>query len=453
MANNDLLKALPKVDDILNNPILKGLEGGQVLISARKVIAELRANVLNESLLAIPSNDYVAKLVFTDVNKSRQNSLKRLINGTGIIIHTNLGRSCLSNEAAKAVFDVAKAYSTLEYDIDNKCRGSRLAHVEGLLKEITGAEAACVVNNNAAAVYLSLLALLNNKEVVVSRGELVEIGGSFRIPEIMEQSGAILREVGTTNKTHKRDYENIINENTGALLKVHTSNYKIIGFTADVSLEEIVDIAHKNNILAIEDLGSGAIYPMGDKGLLCEPYVKKSLECGVDIVCFSGDKLFGGPQAGIILGKANLIEKLKKHPLMRVLRLDKMTLAALEATLRHYKEGQAWDKIPVLNMLNQSPKTLHTRAKSLCEKVNGAYKICSIVETTSKVGGGSAPETELPSFGVCIEIPNISADEIESALRLGEVPIIGRIFNDKFVLDMRTVFDKDIDYIADTLCK
>ncbi|NMD37269.1 MAG: L-seryl-tRNA(Sec) selenium transferase [Christensenellaceae bacterium] len=452
MANNELLKALPKVDDILKNEALKGLEGEQVLISARKVIGELRVDVLNNSLTSIPDNDYIASLVLADINKARQNSLKRVINGTGIIIHTNLGRSCLSDEAAQAVYDVAKAYSTLEYDIDNKCRGSRLSHVEGLLKDITGAEGVCVVNNNAAAVYLTLLTLLNGKEVIVSRGELVEIGGSFRIPEIMEQSGAILREVGTTNKTHIKDYENKINENTGALLKVHTSNYKIIGFTDSVALDDIVEIAHKNNLLAIEDLGSGAIYPMGDKGI-DEPCVQKSLESGVDIVCFSGDKLFGGPQAGIILGNAKLIEKLKKHPLMRVLRLDKMTLSALEVTLRHYKEGQAWDKVPTLNMINQSPQILYNRAKRLCDKVNKTYNVCAVVETESKVGGGSAPETELPSFGVSIEIPNISADEIEEALRLGDVPIIGRIFKDKFVLDMRTVFDEDIDYIAETLCK
>lgn len=371
-------------------------------------------------------------------------TLKRVINGTGTILHTNLGRARLSESAVNHVVETAKNYSNLEYKLQEGERGSRHSHVETLVKEVTGAEAAMVVNNNAAAVYLIMSALAKNKEVIVSRGQLVEIGGSFRISSIMEESGAHLVEVGTTNKTHLYDYENAINDNTGMIMKVHTSNFKIYGFSKTVETEELAQLSEKHDqIVFYEDLGSGVLYDFSSHGIGDEPVVGEVLKMGADIVSFSGDKLLGGPQAGIIAGKKSLIDQLKKHQLARVVRVDKMTLAALEGTLMDYLKGeQGLLNIPTLRDLLVPLDELKDRSDRFVREINALNNgiIAVVAEGTSQVGGGTMPDVQLPTLLVTIRHPDISAEHIARKLRTEHSPaIVVRIQKEEVHIDLRTV--------------
>ncbi len=373
-------------------------------------------------------------------------SLKRVINATGVVIHTNLGRSPLSEKVIREIIKVARYYSNLEFDLIEGKRGSRYVHVEEILKEITSAESALVVNNNAAAVLISLNTIAKGKEVIVSRGELVEIGGSFRIPEVMRWAGCILKEVGTTNKTHLFDYENAITENTALLLKVHKSNFEIVGFTQEVSVKELVNLGKKFGLPVMKDLGSGCFVDFSKYGLKKEPTVQEVLKAGVDIVTFSGDKLLGGPQAGIILGKKELIEKIRKNPLNRALRIDKLTLAGLEATLRLYRdEILAVEHIPILKMILSPREELKKRAKNLLRKLKGLdFKDFSfkVVETVNKTGGGALPTLDLVSYAVAVESP-FSPQILQRKLRENNPSIITRIEEDRVLIDVRCLFDED----------
>ena len=368
MEQQGILRKIPKVDELLSHPALSALDlpAGSVRDAVRRELEALRSQVLSGALEALPDHDAIAAAAGERARREALPSLRPVINGTGVVLHTNLGRSLLSWQAVSAVEQVARSYSTLEYDVESGSRGSRHSHIDSLLAEVTGAEAAMVVNNNAAAVLLILSAMGKGGEVITSRGELVEIGGSFRIPDIMTQCGCILREVGTTNKTHLFDYENAIGEETRALLRVHTSNYRIVGFSERPSLEELVELGKRSGLPVIEDLGSGSLVDLTAFGIHDEPTVQQSVRAGVDVISFSGDKLLGGPQAGLILGKRTYIEKLKKHPLARALRVDKMTIAALRETLYAYRDPE-WAKknIPVLRMLGQSGQELHARAERL----------------------------------------------------------------------------------------
>jgi L-seryl-tRNA(Ser) seleniumtransferase len=377
-------------------------------------------------------------------DKQLEYTLKRVVNATGTILHTNLGRARLSENAIRHVVDTARNYSNLEYKLDEGERGSRHSHVEALVKEITGAEAAMVVNNNAAAVFIILSAFAKDKEVIVSRGQLVEIGGSFRISSIMEESGAELIEVGTTNKTHLHDYENAINENTAMILKVHTSNFKIFGFTKTVETEELAQLASKHDqVIFYEDLGSGVLYDFKKHGIGDEPVVSDVLKMGSDIVSFSGDKLLGGPQAGIIAGKKALIDKLKKHQLARVVRVDKMTLAALEGTLLDYLRGEKGRvNIPALRDLLVPLDELKMRTEEFVQKINAIN--CGlkarIIQGTSQVGGGTMPDVQLPAFIASMAHPGLSAEQIARMLRTENSPaIIVRIQKEEVHIDLRTV--------------
>jgi L-seryl-tRNA(Ser) seleniumtransferase len=376
-------------------------------------------------------------------------SLRRVVNGTGIVVHTNLGRSLLPKQLEEHLTEIAFHYNTLEYDVEKGDRGSRYAHVEQLLKELLNVEAALVVNNNAAAVLLALNTLAKGKEVIVSRGELIEIGGSFRIPDVMAESGAILREVGTTNRTHLEDYVNAISENTGLLFKAHKSNYRIIGFTEEVSPEELVRIGKENGIPVLVDLGSGVLVNLRHFGLAYEPTVQDIVNAGVDVVTFSGDKLLGASQAGIIVGKKQYIDIMKRNPLTRALRVDKFCLSMLEGVLKIYLQQEPTQIIPTLQMLATPIDELERRAQAVREvlsKIEGVDAI--VVKTASESGGGSLPGEELPSFGVALVVTPLSDVELEEKLRKRDIPIIGRIIDGRVVLDVRTLQDDDAEIIA-----
>ncbi|NHM31023.1 L-seryl-tRNA(Sec) selenium transferase [Neobacillus terrae] len=385
-------------------------------------------------------------------------TIKRVINATGTILHTNLGRARLSEEAIKHVLNTAQNYTNLEYILEIGERGSRHSHVEELLKRITGAEAAMVVNNNAASVYLILRALANSKEVIVSRGQLVEIGGSFRISSIMEESGAKLKEVGTTNKTHLYDYENAVSEETGMILKVHTSNFKTIGFTKTVDSKELIDLTHNlNNVVYYEDLGSGALYDYRKQGIGEEPVVREVIDMGADLVSFSGDKLLGGPQAGIIAGRKSLIDKLKKHQLARVVRVDKMTLAALEGTLMEYEKGEnAVRNIPTLRDILVPLNELTERSKEFVERLTPMAPLLSakIIEGTSQVGGGTMPEVKIPTRLISLKHHSLSAEQMGIELRTNaEQPIVARIQKEELLIDLRSVTPEEETLILNALTK
>jgi L-seryl-tRNA(Ser) seleniumtransferase len=362
-----------------------------------------------------------------------------VINATGVIIHTNLGRAPLSRAAAERVVEIAAGYSTLEYDVASGSRGRRDVHAEALLCRLTGAEAAVVVNNNAAATMIVLAALATGREVIVSRGELVEIGGGFRVPDVMAQSGAILREVGTTNKTRVSDYAAAVGERTALILRVHPSNFRIEGFTERPELEDLVAAGSKLNVAVVEDLGSGYLRSAGSVDL-GEPAVEASIEAGVDVCCFSGDKLLGGPQAGIIVGRAAFIDRIRKHPLMRALRVDKMTYAALEATLAEYAAGRAAFAVPVQRMVAATGDEIGVRAESLARQINARTGWhAQIVAGASAIGGGSAPGLELPTQLIAVEKQGVTAAALEQQLRRLQPPVIARIERDRLVIDLRTV--------------
>lgn len=449
---NDLMRNIPKVDALCALPCFDDVPAAALTESVRAVLSGLRDELQSGAVTEIPGVDELSERVLRAVEQNAIPSLRPVINATGVVLHTNLGRACLSDAAAKAAASVAASYSTLEYDAERGERGSRYSHVERLICRLTGAESAIAVNNNAAAVLLILSAMTKGKEVVISRGELVEIGGSFRVPEVMEQGGCILREVGATNKTHLADYENAINDATGALLKVHTSNYRIVGFSESVPLSELVELGRRHRLPVIEDLGSGALLPLERFGITGEPCVQGSVAAGADVICFSGDKLLGGPQAGIIIGKKKHIETLKKHPLMRAFRIDKLTLAALEATLRAYlDERGAVSELPVLRMLAATADELREKAKKLIKLLAELPREdakTELIPSEGQVGGGSVPHQALPSWAVAIEPLKISVDELETRLRLGNPAVIGRINRGLLLLDARTLFERDFPVIA-----
>jgi L-seryl-tRNA(Ser) seleniumtransferase len=392
--------------------------------------------------------------VVAEAGRAGAFSLAPIINATGVVLHTNLGRALLSPLALERLRRVGSAYSNLELDLQTKERGSRYVHVDGLLKRLTGAPASLVVNNNAAAVLLALESLARGKEVIVSRGELIEIGGEFRIPDIMRRSGAILREVGTTNRTHLKDYADAIGPETALLLKVHTSNYRVLGFTAQVPTRDLVELGRSRGIPVMEDLGSGCFVDLRPYGFPYEPTVQEAVGAGLDLVSFSGDKLLGGPQAGIVVGKVELVERLKKNPLNRALRIDKLTLAGLEATLYAYEAGSALETIPTLRMLTERLAAVRRRARRLLRRLSPSVAAAlgaTLVEGHAQVGGGSLPLVELPTVALAIGTAERPSQHLDEALRNGEPPVIGRIADDRLLLDCRTVLNSDIPALAEAL--
>lgn len=451
MEREELLRQIPKVDELLRRPEIgqSALPEYAVKKAVREELAALRADILSGAVTALPETEVLCVRIIRQAQRESLPTLRGVINATGVVLHTNLGRACLSERAARAAAEIGGGYSTLEYDVESGERGLRHAHVETLLCRLTGAEAAMVVNNNAAAVLLVLSALGRGGEVIVSRGELVEIGGSFRIPEIVTQCGCTLREVGATNKTHLRDYEAALGAETRALLKVHTSNYRIVGFTESVSRAALAALAHGAGLPLIEDLGSGTLVDLTPFGLHGEPTVQESVRAGADIVSFSGDKLLGGPQAGLIVGKREYIEQCKRHPLSRALRVDKMTLAALYETLVPYLErGGAQRAIPTLRMLAAEETELHAKAALLQKMLADAGAAAEIVTVDSQAGGGSLPGQALKSWAVALAPEGISPDTLERRLRCRVRPIIARISGGRYLLDVRTVETAEFDEIA-----
>lgn len=445
----EFLRGLPKVDPLLESKKGKRLSEEftreRVKLALRDSLSFFRESILNDDIKHFISDNDVLNMCEKILKQNFKKTFRRVVNATGIVIHTNLGRSVLSENAAKAVYEAARNYTSLEYDIDSGRRGSRHSHIENLISEITGAQSAIVVNNNAAAVMLVLNEFAKGKEAIISRGELVEIGGSFRIPDVMEYAGAILKEVGTTNRTHIEDYEKVINENTGVLLKVHSSNYKIIGFTKEVSSRELSMLGKNNNAITYEDLGSGILSKINNAN---EKTVKDSISAGINIVSFSGDKLLGGPQAGIIVGDREYIDRLKKNPLTRALRIDKLTLAALYATLLEYLKDDI-KKIPTLEMISKSSDEILEDAKLLLErlKVLGKYNF-KIEKDVSFVGGGAMPQEELETYVIETEL---CISKVEKMLRDRDVPIIARIRKNKLVFDLRTIRKDEFDIIFEAL--
>ena len=458
----DLLRKLPAVDTILDrvneDPEFADVPRTVRIDAIRKCIDELR-----DAIRSNPAAFSAAELGFgalrgriqKTIHAAMAENLVSLVNATGVVVHTNLGRSLLARDAVRHMTEVAARYSNLEFDLSAGSRGSRYTAVEDILCEISGAEAGMVVNNNAAAVILALDTLARDREVIVSRGELVEIGGSFRIPDIMAKSGGILREVGTTNRTHRQDYERAINEKTGLLLKVHTSNYAIVGFSADVSLKEMVAIAEAHGLPVMEDLGSGTFVDFRKYGLKKEPTVQESIAAGADVVTFSGDKLLGGPQGGILVGSTRIMDKIKKNPLTRAFRIDKLTLAALETTLRLYRdEAAAVNAIPTLYMLTCPLSHIMKKAEALNNRlktINDPRLTSAIAGSISKAGGGSFPLLEIPTKCVKIKIDGLSASNIDRLLRSASPPVIGRIEEDAFTMDLRTVLNDEIDIIENAV--
>lgn len=451
MEKNKFYRLIPKVDNLMESDEIKCLftDGSRDLVvdAARDVTERLREFINNSD-----DEDEIAKKIESvtdDIKKEVRSfssyNMKRVINATGTVLHTNLGRAVISENIAERVLKLVTGYSNLEYDLEEGKRGSRYSHFEKIVTKITGAEAAMAVNNNAAAVLLILSALAKDMEVVVSRGELVEIGGSFRVPDVMAQSGGHLVEVGTTNKTHLHDYESAINENTVALLKVHTSNYRIVGFTESVTVEELAELAHKHGLPVIEDIGSGVLVDLSRYGLEYEPTVQASVKAGADIVCFSGDKLLGGPQAGVIVGKKQLIDKIKKHPLTRAFRIDKFTAIALESVFHEYlDEERAVKNIPALKLINRGFEDIQKSAELLQGKlktVAGKYCEINIESCESQIGGGSLPLERIKSACLAIKPLNMTTAALEKRLRHVETPVIGRVVNDNLILDLRTVLE------------
>lgn len=453
-----LLRMLPGVDLVLErckrDPFFEDIPKSVVVSSVRQTLDSRRRRIIaaDQHLAAeSPSDSLIMDSVKAAVGRAMTPNLKYLVNATGVVVHTNLGRSLLPEGVLENVALIAGRYSNLEYDLEAGKRGSRYSSIEEILCEISGAEAGMVVNNNAAAVLLCLETLARNKEVIVSRGELVEIGGSFRVPDVMAKSGGILREVGTTNRTHLKDYELAINERTALLLKVHRSNYSIVGFTAEVSLKELVALGARHGQPVMEDLGSGTFVDFSKYGLVKEPTVQESVAAGADVVTFSGDKLLGGPQAGLIVGKKPILDQVRQNPLARALRIDKMTLAALEATLRLYREEEkAIRTIPTLRMLTMNLDAIVNRASRLAESLNkiGDSRLqITLVDLSSKAGGGALPLLDLPSRCLKFKIQGISVNTLEKNMRQNSPPIIGRIEDDGFVVDPRTLQEDDLPII------
>jgi L-seryl-tRNA(Ser) seleniumtransferase len=455
----ELLSNIPSVDECLKSSYgLKWLESyprKSVLKAVRTVLDAKRKEILS-GLTPDVSMDILSSDIEKTIRQLSSYRLKPVINATGVVIHTNLGRSILSDKAIEHVMTTARSYSNLEYEIAAGKRGKRYSNIKEIIKELTGAEDAVVVNNNAAAVLICLDTFAKGMEVIVSRGELVEIGGSFRIPEVMKASGAILREVGTTNKTHLHDYENALCGSTALLLKVHQSNYRVIGFTEEVAIEKLVAVGKKYRIPVAADLGSGCMIDLKRYGIQGEPTVQEVVKTGADIVTFSGDKLLGGPQAGIIIGKEKFIQKIQKNPLLRALRIDKMTLASLEATfLQYLDEEKGLKEIPTLRMMTEPVNIIKKRAGRIfraLKDISGKADI-AVVPDESQAGGGSLPEINFPTFAVSIKPNNISVNELEKRLRLGEPAVIARIKENALLIDARTVQEREIKNLVSCIAK
>ncbi|RLB94125.1 MAG: L-seryl-tRNA(Sec) selenium transferase [Deltaproteobacteria bacterium] len=453
---------LPGVDRLLMSPGLVEASADYprnlILKAIHQVLDELRVRIRQGGSVGDKSGldlESVSKRVLERLKCISRPSLKPVINATGVVVHTNLGRSILAETVLKKFRTIAGGYCNLEYDLDLRKRGNRYSHVASILEELTSAEAAMVVNNNAAAVFIALNTLAEGREVVVSRGQLVEIGGSFRIPEVMRRSHAKMVEVGTTNKTHLRDYERVIGPETALLLKVHTSNFQIVGFTHEVSVSELAGLGHQHGIPVMEDLGSGCLVDLSKYGLLKEPTVNESLSHGADLVTFSGDKLLGGPQAGIILGRKDLVDAIRKNQLSRALRIDKLTLLALEETLRLYRdEKKAIEAIPTLKMICQPYRSIERKAEQFLKRLENLKTenfSVTLVDGNSKVGGGALPLMELPSRLVCLTPGRLSAVTMEKWLRAFEPPIIVRLEKENILLDMRTVQASELKTTAEAI--
>lgn len=463
MEKKDYLRSLSSVNDLIQAVYRSRKLGGGV---PRELVTEASRVVLDgvrEAILAARDEMSLEKiktdaeelvtLVEKEVEERMQYSLRRVINATGVVVHTNLGRSLLSEAALEALAQAGAHYNNLEFKLGDGSRGSRQVHLRRLLCELTGAESALVVNNNAAAVLLALTALASGREVIVSRGQLIEIGGSFRLPDVMAQSGARLVEVGTTNKTYLEDYRRAITSETAMIMRAHPSNYRIMGFTSEAGIEELAGLAREYELVLLDDLGSGVYVDLSAYGLAYEPTIMLSLKEGADLVCFSGDKLLGGPQAGIVLGRNELVEAMARHPLARALRVDKLTIAALEATLRHYLDPErAISEIPTLAMLTADPETLRKRARGLAKKLAADGDLSAeVIEDVSRAGGGALPMEDLPTWAVAVTSPSHSANLIEKGLREADPPVICRIKDDRVILDMRTVRDDEVALIAAAL--
>ena len=460
MNKNMLYRSIPKVDVLLEDPDIVTL----IENHHRDVVVDVIREEIDKLRNFIKENDDV-NLIETKINNLIENikistekvysyNIKKVINGTGTILHTNLGRAIISKKHADYLSEVVTSYSNLEYNLEEGKRGERYSHFEKLICKITGAEAAMAVNNNAAAVMLVLSSMAAEREVIVSRGELVEVGGKFRIPDVMKSSNAHLVEIGTTNKTHLEDYEDAISENTGAFLKVHTSNFKILGFTESVSIEELCKLGREKDIPVIEDIGSGVLIDLSEYGLEYEPTVQDSIKAGVDVVSFSGDKLLGGPQAGIIVGKKKYIDKMKKNPLTRAFRIDKFTATILEMIFHEYlNEEDAIKNIPVLSLITKDLKEIEKNTNDLFNKIEKLKDVADInvEDTLSQIGGGSLPAERIKSKSVTIMPKNISTQSLEAKLRAGKNPVVGRISEEKLILDMRTVLEDEIDILAQKL--
>ena len=459
-----LLRGLPSVDAVLTalegDPALALLPHPRRVNAVREALARERQRLLASAggatagTVAPRDAAALAREVRAGLTRAGAFSLTRVINATGVVLHTNLGRALLSSLAVERLGVVASGYSNLEMDIAKKERGSRYSHVDALLRRLTGAEGSLVVNNCASAVLLALETLARGKEVIVSRGELIEIGGEFRIPDIMRRSGAVLREVGATNRTHLKDYASAIGPETGLLLKVHTSNYRVVGFTAAVSSRELVELGRERGIPVMEDLGSGSLLDLRPYGFPYEPTVPEVVASGVDLVSFSGDKLLGGPQAGIVVGRAGAIERLAKNPLNRALRIDKFTIAALEATLYAYEAGDALETIPTLRLLTEPLARIRGRARALLRRLPAETQRrlgAVLIETTSQVGGGALPTVELPTVALALGGPERAPQALDEALRAAQPPVLGRVADDRLLLDLRTILPTDLPDLARAL--
>ena len=444
-ATTELLRQIPAVNELLGRAALRDLEarvGHRLVVeSARQVLQRLRDRIVAGGLLSVPLEALEQEIII-EAEATARFSLKAVINASGVVLHTNLGRAPLAGEAIEHLAAVSKCYSNLEYDLDPGERGKRDTHTDRLFHRLLGAEKVLVVNNNAAAVLIGLNTLAEGTEVVVSRGELIEIGGSFRIPDVCAKSGAVLREVGTTNRTRISDYAAAINERTRMLLRVHPSNFRIMGFTERPSLEEFVELAQRNHLISMEDLGSGCLIDLSPYGIREEPTASASLNAGVDVITFSGDKLLGGPQAGIIAGKREPLERIRQNPLFRALRVDKLTIAALEATASLYLQGKT-QAIPALRMIQLSGEAIRQRAVRVAKRLSGQLQFSiQVQQGESVIGGGSTPAQSLPTTLLAVRHAHRSAQELENLLRRNSTPIIARVEQDALLLDLRTVFEE-----------
>lgn len=453
-SNTDILMLIPAVDTLLRSETAGRIGpecGSDYLTSiARRVARDIREETMAGDTSWTTRDEIMAEMEMrleAAWHEERNTGQRRVINATGVIIHTNLGRAPLSDAAKQAMLDAA-GYCTLEYDLKTGKRGKRGGRAEALLAELTGAEAALIVNNGASAAYLVLTVLASGGEAIISRGELVEIGGDFRIPDVLAQTGTTLREVGTTNRTKLKDYENAVNENTRMVLKVHPSNYRVVGFTSTPSLAELAELAHSKGLVLYEDAGSGALIDLSQYGLADEPVISRSIKGGADVVTFSGDKLLGASQGGLIVGRKDLIERLRKHPLYRVLRADKLVYAALEATLGSYRRGAAFDEVPVIKMLAMTREEIEIRAEKFVAKLGGPNLRAELVHGRSAIGGGAAPDIQPETILIALEAAGLSAEALEERLRLSAPPVIARIEHDRVVLDLRTVRKDEDDELA-----